>query len=519
MPANYRRNRFSDADESVSIARERHTVPSASPFEVTLDEVPREDSPSTIVIRMAPTSLDLSPTVDTYVDEDNPGNANASEALLDVGRQAPPTGTGRRRALLAFDLASVTGTPVSSKLRLWLSVMSVGTYPAACPVGVHRATGAWSAATKWGDQPGFNPVATDVVTVYGSGYYEFDVAALVAGWQAGTWPNHGLVLVTGDESESSTGTIRSFGAQDNATADRRPVLHVESAGTVFQQLDRAVAPAPGEASVSYPYGALRFHESAAGADVEVDYYGTGSATDADHVTPLSDFIGHGEDGDLSVTTGTHVLAGGRHRFGALYVAPGATLHLTGPVTVIGCTGAVEIRGTVDLAGRGYAGGAGGAAQKRGWDGRGFGGVGGRGGEPDAGGGGGGSSADGTDGSGGRGGDMHPSRAGLLWRESPLLAGGGGGGGGGTSVASGGAGGSGGGALLLQALGPITIPASAVLTASGSAGASPGGGGGAGGCIVIRAASRSIDAVPTLTGGAGEGAGGDGAAGWWLEEGL
>ncbi len=504
MPANYRRNMFTDADESVQILREPHTVPAASPFEVMLGELPRQDSPESIAVRSAPTQVTLSPDVDTYLDEDNPGNNNGSEPLLDVGRQTPPTGTGRRRALLSFSVASVSGTVVSAKLRVWLSVMTVGTYPAACPIGLHRVTGAWTGATKWGDQPGYDPVAIDVVTVYGSGYYEWDVSDLVAGWLAGTWDNFGVVLITGDESEGATGTIRSFGSVDNGTADYRPLLNVESAGTTFTLVDRAITPAPGECGASYPYGALRFHEDDGGTAIEVDYWATGSPILAEHVTPLGELVGNGEDGDLSVTTGTTTLAGGWHRLGSLYVAPGATLQLTGPVTVIGCTGSVEIHGTLDLAGRGYAGGA------AGQDGKGFGGVGGRGGL--AGGGGGGSSTDGQDGNGGRGGDAHPSRAGLFWRQAPLLAGGGGGG-------AGAAGGNGGGALLLQALGSVTIPSSAVITAAGAAGTTSGGGGGAGGCVVIRANSRVVEATPILTGGTGADNGGDGAPGWYIEEGL
>lgn len=529
MPANYRRDPFTDADQAVAIVGERHTVPAASPFYVWLSELPREDDPASVVVREAPTVTDLQPDgtdgKDAYVYEDFPSTVYDSGILV-VGRGGSPA-TGRYRTLLWFDLSGLTGSVTSAKLRLYLEdTTGSGGFPNAEDIALYRVTSTWSeASVTWGTAPTYDVVAVDVVAVYAAGWYEWDVTALVQGWLDTTWPNYGVLLANADESD--TDNTRNFTSSDGS-ADYRPTLSVATSGATLTLVARTATPGPDQVAVSYERGALRLHEDRAGDDIEVDYYGTGSPVRAEDVGLLADLIGHGEDGALDVTSGTTTLAAGRKSYSSIYVAPGAVLRCTDPAAVIGVLGDVEVHGTIDLAGRGYAGGAGGGAGLWGRRGRGLtGGGGGQGttnGALAAGGGGGGGSAeageDGTSGSGGTGGaggDQAPTLIGDLWRRTPPLAGGGGGGGGGNSGTGGGAGGAGGGALLLQARGSIYVAPGAVLDASGAAGSTPDGGGGGGGVFWFRGASLDVQAVPDVSGGAGADLGGDGADGWWTEE--
>lgn len=533
MPANLRVDPFTDADEAVLISGEEHTVPGNSPYYVWLDEIPREENPGTLAVRERGTSADIQPDgtagVDAYVFEGSPGTNYGTSIILVTGRDGSPP-NGRYRSFIAFDLSSITaGSVVSATLRLTLEATGGGGYPAANPVGVHRVTSAWTeGAVNYTGIPTFSAVAEDVVTLYAAGVYEWDITDLVNGWLAGTYANHGLCLKHADES--LTDTARNFTSSDGVTAGNRPMLRVMTAGGEFTVVARTATPGAGEVAVNYDRGALRFNSADAGKSIDVDYYGTGSPVDADDVDTLSDLIGEGGDGALTVNSGTTTVTAGSKSYTSIYVAPGATLRFTDPEAYIGCTGDVEIHGTVDLNGRGHAGGAGGDTSRNGQRGRGLlGGGGGQGavtvGKTPGGGGGGGNATAGTDGtkgtggSGGDGGEQTPSRDGHWFRRFPPLAGGGGGGAGGSTAASGGAGGAGGGSLLLQARGSVYVASTATLTATGSAGSSPNGGGGGGGAFVVRAGSRDIQATPVVTGGAGHGTGGGGANGFWIAEAL
>lgn len=533
MPTNLRVDPFTDADQAVLISSEEHTVPGISPYYVYLDEIPREETPATLVVREQGSSADIQPNAaageDAYVFQDSPGTNYGTSIILVTGRDGSPP-NGRYRSFIKFDLSSITtSSVVSATLRLTLEATGGGGYPNANPVGVHRVTSTWAEGTvTYTGIPTFSAVAEDVVTLYAAGVYEWDVTGLVNAWLAGTYTNYGVCMKHADES--LTDTARNFTSSDSGTAADRPMLRVVTAGTEFTLVARTATPGAGECAVNYDRGALRFNSADASTAIEVDYYGTGSPVDADDVGTLSDLIGEGGDGALTVTSGTTTVTAGSKSYTSIYVAPGATLRFTDAEAYIGVTGDVEILGTLDLAGRGHAGGAGGATGRNGKRGRGLlGGGGGQGtsggGLTGGGGGGGGNNAagsdggDGTGGTGGSGGEQSPSRTSHYFRRFPPMAGGGGGGGGAAAAVAGGNGGAGGGAVLLQARGSIYVASSATVTAAGSAGSSPDGGGGAGGTIIFRAPSRDIQATPVVTGGAGNGLGGNGSAGWWTEEAL
>lgn len=331
------------------------------------------------------------------------------------------------------------------------------------------------------------------------------MTALVQGWMATPASNHGILLKDADEA-STINTRRNW--TSSSAGSNVPTLRITTASGTYAVVAAEVVPGPGEVALAYDVGALQFHESAAGASVEVSYQGTGSPVRAEDVNGLSQLIGTGSDGTLEVSSGTTSLAPGVYSYTSMTVASGATLTLSARGTlVIGVTGDAVIEGTIDLDGLGYRGGASGMLIGR--PGAGYGGLGG-GGAASGGGGGGGASTDGADGTGALGGNSYPSAGGVLWPWLPPTPGGGGGG------STSGAGGDGGGALLLQVIGTLRVTSGATLTAQGEAGAS-GGGGGAGGTIWLRAGTLEVDATPDVSGGAGSSGGGNGADGFSVVE--
>lgn len=52
MPVNYRWDPFSNTSTAISISNEAHIIPSSSPFTIRLDEVPKQDTPSTLIIKV-----------------------------------------------------------------------------------------------------------------------------------------------------------------------------------------------------------------------------------------------------------------------------------------------------------------------------------------------------------------------------------------------------------------------------------------------------------------------------------
>lgn len=501
MPINWRRDPFTGQDQSVR-RTDRYVVPANSPFYVPLLEVPRRDSPSSIVVQGASSLVDKVVLEDAYVYEGSPTTNYGAAGILVTGRD----GTGafyKYRSLLKPDLTSISGPVQKAVLWIYNQTISSSGFPNANQIGAHKVTAAWSGGTvNWSTQPAHDPVAVGTVTLYGEGWYGIDITTLVNQWLAGSVTNHGILLKHTNEISvtDSTRNLTSLeGAQD-------PYLQFTLAGASLTEVSVGTAPGPNEVAINYEQAWARFHSSRAGQSFDLTMWATGSPVDQADTGDISKIIGSGANGALEVLTGTTSLPPGIYSYSSLRVAPGAVLTCAGggPL-IIGVVDDATIEGTVDLDGKGYSGGA---AGRRG---RGPDGIGGGAGATGAGGG--GSAADGTNGAVGDGGEAHKSRAGLLWPWSQPLCGGGGGG------SSGAAGGNGGGCLLLQVRGTLTVRSTAVLRARGSAAGGSNAGGGAGGVFWFRASVRSISATPDVSGGAGNGSGGAGAAGWWIEEGL
>lgn len=275
-------------------------------------------------------------------------------------------------------------------------------------------------------------------------------------------------------------------------------------------------------------------------------------------------FGDGSDGALAVTSGTTTLTTDKiWQYTSISVSAGATLTIGGaadnlPLSLL-CTGNVQIDGTINLAGKGMAGGSGSPAAiggvgtaGAGFVGFGAGGGGGEGKINDSDVGNAGGNASGyTGGPGGTGTSGYDGGAGgsctasvfansssyLKAGIAPLAQGAGGGAGGGTNVGSnvaGAAGGRGGGALRIAAAGNVVVSATGVITCAGAVGSNGGnngnvngnygaGGGGGGGTVIIEyGGTYTNSGSVTVAGGDGgtvtspvgasSGAGGKGSAG-------
>lgn len=371
MPVhNYRVDPFTGADNSKRIVGEAHVVPTNSPFHVWLDEVPRQDAPSSITVSLAAPVvshvLASSEWGDTYVSEAAPNQAYGSGGTLVVGTNGAG-GTQRNRALVRFDLSGLPSGVRRAFVRLYLESANPS-YTDTRIVGAHEATATWNEGTvAWTTAPAHATVAAGTATISGNGWYDLDITDLYNAWQAGTRPNYGVVIKHGNEAGQDSALV--FTSSDGPNA-YRPSLYLVPSGALFEEIEAAVSPSTMQVGVNHERAVLRFPQGSAGSRVLVDYYGTGSPINEDDVGQIDRLLGRGEDGDLVVTSGTVVL-NGQKRYSSVYVAPGATITTDGPSPLcIGVTGDCRIHGNINLDGKGYAGGIGGNPYFAGYRGRG-----------------------------------------------------------------------------------------------------------------------------------------------------
>lgn len=301
-PQDRRINKWTGADESLLISAESLIVPSSSPYEVELYEIPREDTPSSVTVRAGSSTSNVNPTEDTWIDEGNPSSTHGSDIYLAAGRMNAGSGSWKVRSLLKWDVSALPADASSVKLYFYREVgYSAPIY------SVHRITGSWSAGSaNWSNQPAFDlvPAGTFQIVAGQNGWYFCDITALYNAWKAGTYANHGILLRT---DEVATDTVSNWTSVDGASG-QRPHMDIVAAGALYEEVDASVAPAAGQVAVNYPYGRLRFHSSAAGATVEVGYFGKGTLVGAGRLfaegIPAS-MISAGKPG-MMIASNTHL---------------------------------------------------------------------------------------------------------------------------------------------------------------------------------------------------------------------
>ena len=206
-------------------------------------------------------SLTFTPSQDTTIYQDAPGNTNGAGSVFIAGRAG---GSGNppplRRALLEFDLSTVPGGTLVQSASLTLTLtQSAGTNPVA--FGLYNVSGAWGEAGSVATAPGQGTTsaigdatwttrvtgattAAPWVTAGGDYTATASATSFVSGLTASaptpyTWlatphlvadvqhwlddpaANFGWILIGG---EGSPGTARQFASSENAIESYRPLL-------------------------------------------------------------------------------------------------------------------------------------------------------------------------------------------------------------------------------------------------------------------------------------------------------
>lgn len=278
---NYRFDEFLGIDESILIQSEQHVIPTNSPYYLPLQELPKKETPSTVLVRNGGGVTLLNPTDDTWISEREPfriANADAGVASLYFGREGAQTGGRRIRSLIKFDVSGGPDNPAQVRLRMLLQSKQAP----SIVVGCFRCNHDWAEGTvSWSSQPGTDQLATAqfalTPTTTVPGWVECDVTALYNAWKTG--PNYGCLL---RDDETNPGNLSFFASKEfNFSGNYyKPQLIIVASGDSYEEVDATIDPAPGQYAIHYGTGRLRFNQADAGKTIQIDYRGLGSPVDA-----------------------------------------------------------------------------------------------------------------------------------------------------------------------------------------------------------------------------------------------
>lgn len=272
MPVNLRRNPWTGADQSVRKLAESHAIPGSGSYrEITLAEVPRQDTDTSVRVFEAGSGSEEQVNEDTHVYEGNPTTVYNTLNHCNTGRD----GTGlfyRYRPMLKWT-GSLPALVDQVLLRIYLEgPTSFAGYPGERTIGVHEIQASWNQATAhWNNQPAHNLVADAQFKVTYVGWYDVDITALYQKWIAGN--NYGLMLKEGQDSDVDN--LRTF-TSVNAASANKPKLVIAEPGDIYSEVPASTTPAPGQYAINYELGMLRFNPADGGKTIYVDYWGTGS---------------------------------------------------------------------------------------------------------------------------------------------------------------------------------------------------------------------------------------------------
>ena len=276
---NLRVNPWTGVDEAIRIIGEAHTVPSGSSFragrpenDIKLAEVPRLDAESSIRVYQSGSPITQNLSEVTYVYEGNPTTNYGFSSFVQTGRD----GVGlhyRYRALMAVSTLSGLPSVVDRvTLRTYLNNTSgSGGYPGERTIGVHALqAGFVESGVTWSNQPAHNLVAAASFKTTVAGWYDSIITSIYQQWIS-SGNNYGLLLKDGNDPD--TDNIRQFSSENGANVPR---LIIDEPGDTFVEVAANITPGPGQVSVNYDLGLLRFNNADIGKAILVDYWGRGS---------------------------------------------------------------------------------------------------------------------------------------------------------------------------------------------------------------------------------------------------
>jgi hypothetical protein len=103
-----------------------------------------------------------------------------------------------------------------------------------------------------------------------AGWYDSIITSIYQQWIS-SGNNYGLLLKDGNDPD--TDNIRQFSSENGANVPR---LIIDEPGDTFVEVAANITPGPGQVSVNYDLGLLRFNNADIGKAILVDYWGRGS---------------------------------------------------------------------------------------------------------------------------------------------------------------------------------------------------------------------------------------------------
>lgn len=205
------------------------------------------------------TVLELPATADTFISSGRPDQNFATWALFLGYNQSAADPFQAERVLVRFEvLGNIPGGVKinSARLRLYMNSGSPANDGPMNTV-LRRTASPWSeAGVTWNSEPDWGEVRSSASVGAASGWYEWNVTDLVAGWLEGSFPNDGMEII-GDEHVQQR--ERAFTSRETPT-DLYPRLVVDY--TVFSDTQPPIV----TVNPLAPYVARNFIVSWSGTD-------------------------------------------------------------------------------------------------------------------------------------------------------------------------------------------------------------------------------------------------------------
>jgi hypothetical protein len=168
-----------------------------------------------------PGQVILVPAADAWIETGNPtANYGSSPGLHVV---YVPGGSGwTERSLLYFNLSGLPGGATVDNATLTLNLES-GYGLSTVTLDAYDLLASWSeGGVTWANQPATGSLRASQSVGSSAGSVTWDLTALVAGWQAGTITNYGLLL---RGPESGSGWFRYFSSREGIVPPRLVVSY------------------------------------------------------------------------------------------------------------------------------------------------------------------------------------------------------------------------------------------------------------------------------------------------------
>ena len=179
------------------------------------------------IVPMAVQAWTQSPIRDTYV---NSSNNMTNPWINFVGRHVFLGISGDNRTLMQFDLRSIPSNHTIISANLQITQNQTYSFQSGMSMDIYQLASAIPANPNWSNQPARGSHISRQPIFSASGHtYNANITDAVRNWHANPANNHGIVIVSSDESRPTRVALASSG---NLSTNNRPSLTVSHAPTV-----------------------------------------------------------------------------------------------------------------------------------------------------------------------------------------------------------------------------------------------------------------------------------------------